>query len=133
MAAPKSQDLRERVIAAVEAGHSRREAARRFQVGIKTAITWVKQWRDGHGMTPAGQGGDRRSHRIETYRDDLIGWITAEPDITLAELQDRLWRHYACWVGIGSLSRFCQRHGYSYKKRVRMPASSSAGTSSNGD
>jgi transposase len=87
MAQPKSQDLRSRVTAAVEAGHSRREASRNSQVGVKTAITWVKQWRNVHGMTPAQQGGDRRSGRIETYRDDLLGWITAEPDITLAELR----------------------------------------------
>ena len=36
-----SADMRERVIAKVEGGASRREAAEEFEVSASTAITWV--------------------------------------------------------------------------------------------
>lgn len=46
MARAYSLDLRERVVGAVEQeGLSRRQAAARFWVGIKTAIDWVKRFR----------------------------------------------------------------------------------------
>jgi len=38
MAKPYSQDLRDRVVAAVEGGKSRREVARTFRVCISTVI-----------------------------------------------------------------------------------------------
>jgi putative transposase len=42
MGRPYSQDLRERVVAAVEEGRlSRRKAATQFALGISTAINWV--------------------------------------------------------------------------------------------
>ena len=40
-----SQDLRSRVIAAVDGGMSRNAAARHFGIGISTAIRWVREWR----------------------------------------------------------------------------------------
>ncbi|HZC15187.1 MAG TPA: IS630 transposase-related protein, partial [Caulobacteraceae bacterium] len=41
MGKARSEDLRLRVVEAVEAGSSRRQAALRFQVGIASAIRWV--------------------------------------------------------------------------------------------
>lgn len=56
-----SQDLRDRVISAVEdEGLSRREAARRYRIGEATAIRWLRARRDGRRVALA-QGGDRRS------------------------------------------------------------------------
>lgn len=40
MATALSVDLRERVVAAIEAGASRREAARRFEVSPASAVRW---------------------------------------------------------------------------------------------
>jgi len=39
-----SEDLRSRVIAAVDGGLSRRAAAEPFGVGTSTAIRWVREW-----------------------------------------------------------------------------------------
>ena len=48
LAVPKaySCDLRERVIEAVAAGASRREAAECFEVSVASAVKWVQRWRD---------------------------------------------------------------------------------------
>jgi Reverse transcriptase (RNA-dependent DNA polymerase)/Homeodomain-like domain len=46
MARPYSDDLRERVVEAVEAGASRREAADRFEIAPSSAIKWLQRWRE---------------------------------------------------------------------------------------
>jgi len=84
MARSLSQDLRSRVIAAVDGGMSRRAAAERFGIGIATAIRWLRDWRV-HGRATA-LGGDLRSHRIEAFAPVILAAIEAEVDITLVEL-----------------------------------------------
>jgi transposase len=44
MSRPYSLDLRERVVASVEAGASRHEAADRFEVSVSSAIRWVQRF-----------------------------------------------------------------------------------------
>ena len=56
-----SEDLRIRVIEAVEAGSSRRGAAARFGVSVSSAIRWVDVWRRTGRTAPYPRGGDRRS------------------------------------------------------------------------
>ena len=45
MPKPYSQDLRERVVGAVEAGASCHEAAAAFEVSVSSAIRWTARWR----------------------------------------------------------------------------------------
>jgi transposase len=93
MAKTLSQDLRGRLIAAVEGGMSRRAAAKRFEVGEATAIRWVREYRTTGATTAKPRGGDRRSHRIETFHDMIDGAIKTQVDITLVELADRSLDH----------------------------------------
>jgi putative transposase len=46
MAKPYSDDLRKRVVAAVESGLSRRQAASLFDLGISTVVHWVRRFRE---------------------------------------------------------------------------------------
>ena len=84
-----SQDLRERVLRALDCGDRPTAIARRFEV----SRVWVYQVRDREQQT--GQrtsfplGGHRRS-RLAEKEQALRAWIAAEPDLTLAELQKRL-------------------------------------------
>ena len=117
-----SLDLRERVVAAVEAGASRHQAAAHFGVGVSSAIRWVRQWREHGSVASKPQGGDWRSHRIEGHADFLFDQIERTPDVTLEELQAML-RERGLAVGIGTLWRFFARHGISVKKnRTRRRA-----------
>ena len=43
MGKPYSQDLRKRVVAAIEGGMSRNRAAKQFGIAISTAINWMKR------------------------------------------------------------------------------------------
>jgi transposase len=90
MARTLSEDLRSRLIAAVEGGMSRRAAAERFEVAAASAIRWVREWRATGATRAKPKGGDLRSHRIEAYRDIILAAIEAQVDITLVELSDML-------------------------------------------
>ena len=125
-----SEDLRIRVIEAVEAGSSRRGAAARFGVSVSSAIRWVDVWRRTGRTAPYPRGGDRRSGRIEGAAAFLLAKVEETPDITLAELQallkerDPTARVMAdLSVGTGTVWRFFDRHGISFKKnRARRRA-----------
>ena len=123
-----SQDLRERVVASVDAGMSCRQAAKRFGVSAASAIRW-RQLTLRHG-TPAAkvQGGDRRSARIEAHALFILGAIETKTDITLVELQALL-AGRGTPVGIGTLWRFFDRHRITRKKRLRTPPSKTVPTS----
>ena len=111
-----SADLRSRVIAAIEGGLSRRAAAERFGVGVASAIRWMSEWRITGATCAKPQGGDQRSHRIEAYRDIILGAIDAQVDITLVELADLLrLEHGVCFVP-STVWRFLDRHAMTVKK-----------------
>jgi transposase len=117
-----SDDLRVRVVEAVEAGTSRRRAAARFGVSVSSSIRWVRAWRDRGELCAGPQGGDRRSGRIEAQAGFLLGAVEQRPDVTLAELQALLLERGVA-VGIATLWRFFDRRGISFKKnRARRRA-----------
>jgi transposase len=89
MGKPLSMDLRERIVAFVDAGHSARAAARRFCVAPRPAINLVKAWRTTGSVAPAPQGRAKGSKR-EAHRAWLEATLAAPPDQTLAELKEGL-------------------------------------------
>lgn len=128
MGVPLSEDLRVRVIRAVEEGASRREAAARFGVGVATAIRWLKEWRENGRTAALPQGGDRRSERIEAHSAFLLARVEEVPDASLAELREALLRERGLAVAISTLWRFFARRRITLKKRRRMRPSRTART-----
>jgi len=116
MGQPLSMDLRTRLLAAIDAGLSRRAAAARFGVAPSTAIRWQFQQSTTGSCAPKPQGGDMRSRRVEECREEVLALWEARQDITLDELRVAL-------TGIGlsvansTLHRFFARHGITRKKR----------------
>ncbi len=64
MAAALSLDLRERVIAAIQAAASCRQAAERFGIGAASAIRWHARFREDGEIAAKPVGGDRHSHEL---------------------------------------------------------------------
>src|SRR3712207_8340568 len=64
MPGPLSQDLRDRLTAAVAAGSSARAAAERFGVSESTAIRWAQRWR-------AEGEADRKSTRLNSSHANI--------------------------------------------------------------
>jgi transposase len=121
MARPYSEDLRERVVGAVERGQSRRGAAKLFGVAISTVIDWVDAWREEGRLAAKPMGGDHSS-RLKEERDWLLERVAATPDLTLEEIRAELaarGKH----VGYGTVWRFFAAEGISFKKnRARQRA-----------
>ena len=79
-----SGDLRERVIEAVEAGASRREAAERFEISTSSAVKWLQRWRDHRVCAPKPRGGGRSV--LEDHAERILVLIAEQQDRTLDEL-----------------------------------------------
>jgi transposase len=124
MARAYSQDLRERVI---DAGTSARQAAERFGIGVATAIVWVRRARVGE-RSARKQGQPRRS-KLDPHRDYLLGLIGARPDITIAEMRERLLSEAGVSASVGTIWTFLDRAGLTFKKRRPTRLSRSGRTS----
>jgi transposase len=120
MAKSLSEDLRIRLIVAVEAGMSRRAAAERFGVAVASAIRWVGAWRATGATGAKPQGGDQRSYRIEAFKDVILARIDVQVDITLVELADWLRTEHGTAFAPSTIWRFLDSHDMTFKKRARI-------------
>jgi transposase len=116
MTKPLSNDLRERLVSAVDGGLSRRSAAKRFGVAASTAIHWVDQWRRTGDVRPRPQGGDNRSQRIEAHAEEILALVEETPDITLAEIAEYLYDAHGLGVAQSTVWRLLDRHAMTFKK-----------------
>ena len=79
-----SVDLRQRVVAAVDAGTPRAEVARTFQVSLATIKRYLKQWREAGHLAPRtspGRPPDIPAQQLPA----LEAQLAAHPDATLAQ------------------------------------------------
>ena len=113
---PKSYsgDLRKRVIEAVDAGASRREAAERLDVSVSSAIRWLQSWRTGGICAPKPRGGSRSA--LEDCAEEILALVDEQPDWTLDELVAAM-RKRRIRSSRSSLWRFLERHGITFKKK----------------
>src|SRR5437667_6959689 len=84
MPKPCSQDLRERVLEAVEAGASRREAAEYYEISASSAIKWMQRWHATGSVAPKPSGGSVSP--LEKHGRWLLALIAKQPDLTLDEI-----------------------------------------------
>src|SRR5215210_3515807 len=110
-----SLDLRVRVAGFVEAGHSRRAAARHFGVSDSFAIKLLRRQAQSGSPAPARQGRPRGTGRLAPYETFLVQTVEAKPDITMPELAARLWQEHGVRAAPATLSRLLCRHGFTYK------------------
>lgn len=116
MTAPLSDDLRVRLVAAVEAGETRRSAAKRFGVAPSTAIKWMALWRQEGHVKPRPMGGDRRSHQTEVHAPAILKLVEEKPDITVAEIVAHLRDEHGVGISDSAVWRLLDRHDLTFKK-----------------
>lgn len=116
MAKSYSSDLRERVIGFIRAGHSRREAARHFNVSPSFAVKLMARWCETGSLAPAPRGRPRGGGKLAAHRNFLIAQVEDKPDITMPELAAKLETEQGVSVSPASLSRVLCKAGFTYKK-----------------
>lgn len=127
MAKPLSEDLRERIVEAVEGGSSRRATALRFAVSISAVIKLMQRWQRTGAVVP-GQMGGWKDHALAAHEELVQELVRARPDLTLEELREALARQ-GITVGRTSVWRFLRAQGLTLKKRRSMPQSRTGRTS----
>lgn len=110
--------LRNRVIKAVQEGSSARKAGERFDVGVATAIRWVRRWREtGSPMGPPRQA---KGSVLDPHRDFIHGLRKETPEISCQAIADRLAQKHGLNVHETTVWYFFKREGITFKKnRVR--------------
>ena len=118
MPAAYSADIRGRVIASVESGSSRREAAEEFDVSASSAIKWVAAYRTTGSCAAKPRGGS--TSPLEKYTTFLLTLIEGQPDLTLDEVVCAM-RKRKLPGSRTAVWRFFQRHKITFKKRMARP------------
>jgi transposase len=124
MAKPYSEDLRARVIEAVDEGASRREAADRFAVSASSAIRWVEQFAQKGSVAAKPSGGS--TSPLEQHADFLLDLIQAQPDLTLDEVVAAM-RAANISGSRSAVARFYARRQISFKKKPAGGRAKAAG------
>ena len=110
-----SEDLRERVIAAVASGTPREEVVWRYAVSLATIKRWLKQWRETGDLAlkrSPGRPGVKIGPLVDALPERLAGYA----DATLDE-QCSWWREVSgVEVSTATMSRATARVGWTRKK-----------------
>jgi transposase len=117
MPKPMSNDLRERVVAFVEAGHSRRAAAAHFRVSPSFVVNLMALYRRTCSVLPRPRGG-RRHAKLDPHRGFILGRIAEKDDISMPELVAALAASTGTKAEPASLSRWLIRNRYRFKKNA---------------
>lgn len=126
MGRPYSEDLRGRIIAAVEGGVSRNAAAKRFSVSVSCVVKLMQRFHRTGTVAPAARG--RRPYALAEHETLVRELVAAQPDQTLDELTWQL-QDRGIHVSRSAVNRFLQACGLTFKKSRSMPPSSNVRTS----
>ena len=134
MPQPYSDDLRGKLLEAYEAGQgSLRELAKQFRVswGYSKKIR-AQQLRNGHKQRPPQQRHGPAGRVTPQVQQQLRSAVGQQPDVTLAELQQRIQQNTGVELGRSWLWVWLQRLGLRHKKkrsarRNKKPARTSGG------
>jgi transposase len=115
MAKPYSEDLRGRVVQAIEDGATIPEAAEQCSVSISSVVRFLRLHRE-TGSLSSAKFGDYKDFTLAAHEDLVRQLVAEQPDITLAELEARLAKTKVT-VGKSSISRFLHHLKLRFKKK----------------
>lgn len=116
MAAPYSDDLRKKVMAALERGEKKSQVSQMFNISRDTIDRWLKR-RDATGCVQAAQGYQKgHSHCISDW-DEFRSFAQRYGDKTQAEMV-QLWQFK---ISKRTMSRALARIGWTRKKNLWVP------------
>jgi len=115
---PYPVGLRQRIVAAVTSGMSRKEVVRTFQVSAATVRRYLKQQRDLGDLTPRAHTGGRQAQIGPDQYPALQQLIAAAPDATLTETCQQWQQLTGVVVSQSTMCRALAQIGWTRKKRV---------------
>ena len=115
MAKPYSEDLRRRVLEAIDGGATIPDAGEQCGVSISSVVRFLRLHRD-TGSVSAAKFGGYKEFVLAAHEELVRSLIEEQPDITLAELESRLAKKKVL-VGKSSISRFLNHLKLPFKKK----------------
>lgn len=112
-----SEDLRARVMAAVDGGMAVRAAAKLFRVSVSYIYKALIRRRQTGAVSASTRRGHRPRKLLPAQEAALAAHIEAHPDLTLAALQAWLLAEHGVRLSNGAMWSAVARLGLSYKKR----------------
>ena len=112
-----SQDLRDRVLWALQRGEGPVSIARRLEV----SRVWIYRVRDREqktGKRTSFQIGGHRRSRVADLKSEICAWIEKEPELSSAELCERL-AAQGVVIKTGALWHQLNKWNLTFKKRAR--------------
>jgi transposase len=114
MAKPLSDDLRKRLVEAVEGGQSRQAAAKRYAVSPSAVVKLMQKW-FGSGTFKPDRQGKPPEFKLAKHEDAVRKLVAERSDATLMELKAQLAKA-GIKVSKSALDRFLKHLGLGYKK-----------------
>ncbi len=111
-----SQDLRKRVVEAVDAGKPKAEVAETFSVSMSSVNRWLRLKRETKTLEPKPITG-RPSIKGKALDEGLVEQLREYPDATIAEHCELWERRTKTRVSEATMSRALQRTGWPLKKK----------------
>ena len=110
-----SEDLRKKIVEAVERGMPKIEAARTFGVGISSVKRYLATYREGRSLAPKKSPGSKPK-LDEGARRLLEVDLEERPAATLPQRREFLGRVYGVSVSDSTVSRMLKGMGWTRKK-----------------
>jgi transposase len=118
---PYSQDLRDRIIQALDTGTATQRAiAERFCVSGSFVEKLWQRWRHSGSSAAKPHAGGRQGH-LKDHLEFLRNEVAKQPDATLADLRDRLVAAQGPRVSTATICRALQRLQLPLKKSRSTP------------
>ena len=115
MARAYSNDLRERVVAAVAAGLSCRRVAELFRISPSNVVKWSQRYRQTGSAAAKPMGGVRRAV-LADHRGWLLERIKQKPDLTLQAIRTEL-AERGVIVSLWAVWKFYHSEKITFKKK----------------
>ena len=110
-----SEDLRKKIVEAVERGMPKIEAARTFGVGLSSVKRYVATYREGRSLAPKKRPGSEPT-LDEGARKLLEANLEEHPEATLPQRREFLRRMCRVSLSDSTVSRTLRRMGWTRKK-----------------
>ncbi|MFN9567936.1 MAG: winged helix-turn-helix domain-containing protein [Akkermansiaceae bacterium] len=122
MGKPLSEDLRKRIVAKRDEGHTAAEVSQMFRVSMRSINRFCARMRS-QGNLSHDKLGKPPGSQLDLHQEEISKWIAEGPSLTLEEIAARCETQFGLSIHHTTVMRALAKWGFRYKKNdVRQRA-----------